>query len=150
MKTRYLLLLPFLAAAPLSAFAQSDGPAPSSSADPAPATRLSPYAMRLQHDLEQLDRKVRKRDTLLIERYSLVRQGCTYYVPAVITLDHPYVDGELSKYGVRVQSSFGSQVTALVSTRKYLKFIASGLAREIEVSAPLHTTTTPATTLRLN
>lgn len=138
MRISYLSIALLFASAPLSVFAQA--PAESTAVVQDSATRLSPYALRLRHDLEQLDRKVRKRDTLLIERYSLLRQGCTYYVPAVITLDHPYVDGELSKFGVRVQSVAGTRVTALVSTRKYLKFIASGQARAVEVSAPLHTT----------
>lgn len=124
MKTNRLILIAMLFIAPVSALAQSDD------------TYLSPMARTLKHDLEQLDRKVKAKDTALIHRYSLIKQCCTYYVPAFITLDHPYREGELNRYGVKVQSVSGHMVTALISTKKYRKLIDSKVAKAIEITPP--------------
>lgn len=124
MKINRLILIAMLFIAPVSALAQSDD------------TYLSPMARTLKHDLEQLDRKVKAKDTALIHRYSLIKQCCTYYVPAFITLDHPYREGELNRYGVNVQSVSGHMVTALISTKKYRKLIDSKVAKAIEITPP--------------
>lgn len=124
MKINRLILIAMLFIAPVSALAQSDD------------TYLSPMARTLKHDLEKLDRKVKAKDTALIHRYSLIKQCCTYYVPAFITLDHPYREGELNRYGVKVQSVSGHMVTALISTKKYRKLIDSKVAKAIEITPP--------------
>lgn len=124
MRINRLILVAMLFMAPVSALAQSE------------ETYLSPMARTLKHDLEQLDRKVKSKDTALIQRYSLVKQCCTYYVSAFITLDHPYREGELKRYGVKVQSVSGNMVTALISTKKYRKLIDSKVAKAIEITPP--------------
>jgi hypothetical protein len=113
------------------------GGKPAEAAAQSGGTYLSAYAAMLQADLDSLGRKVRSKDSVLIQRYSLVRQCCTWYVPAFLTLDHPYQDGELKDLGVRVQSVQGNMVTALISTRKYGKLIASGRVTSIEVTPPV-------------
>ena len=100
------------------------------------STRLSPYARHFQKDLDQLGRRVCAKDTLLIRQYSLIRKGCTYYVPAFLTFDHPYIEGELKKYDVKVQSVQGDIVTALLSTKKLKKLIDSNAVMYIEMNPP--------------
>ena len=126
MKKKLLTLVLALFAFSFSAFAQSTGG----------STRLSPYARHFQRDLEQLGHRVCAKDTLLIQQYSLVRKGCTYYVPAFLTFDHPYINGELKKYGVKVQSAQGNIVTALLSTKKLKKLIDSNAVMYIEINPP--------------
>ena len=127
MKKKLLVLALALFAFSFSTFAQTTGG----------STRLSPYARHFQRDLDQLGRRVCAKDTLLIQRYSLIRNGCTYYVPAFLTFDHPYMEGELKKYGVKVQSAQGNTVTALLSTKKLKKLIDSNAVMYIEINPPV-------------
>lgn len=126
MKKILLVLVLALFAFSFSSFAQSTGG----------STRLSPYAQHFQNDLVQLGRRVCAKDTLFIQRYALIRKGRTYYVPAFFTFDHPYVDGELKKYDVKVQSVQGNIVTALLSTKKLKKLIDSNAVMYIEINPP--------------
>lgn len=97
-------------------------------------TYLSPMAEMLQADLRKLDREVTAQDTELIERYSLRRRGNSYCIPAILTLDPPYADGELEQYGVLVQSVQDDMATVLLSTREYLRLIDSRTVKAIDIS----------------
>lgn len=97
-------------------------------------TSLSAMARMLQKDLTELGRAVTAADTTLIERYTLISLEDGYYVAAIISLDHTYANGELEKYGVKVQSAQGEILTALIQTGKYLELVESQTVKAIEIS----------------
>ena len=98
---------------------------------------LSPTASMLMADLQQLGRRVRKKDETLIKRYGLLRQGCRYYVQATIEPSEGCSDKAMKAYGIRTNSRSGNCMTALVPTHRYAAFVNAGLARRIDVSAPV-------------
>lgn len=102
-------------------------------------TYLSPMALSLRDDLEELGREVSPNDTELIERYSLKRRGDTYWVRAILTLNPPYADGELEQYGVLAQSLQDDRATVLLSTREYLRLIDYRALKAIEISTKIQT-----------
>lgn len=126
MKKKFLVIVFAIFAVSCCSFAQSTGG----------TTRLSPYARHFQRDLEQLGHRVCAKDTLFIQQYGLIRKGRTYYVPAFLNFDHPYKEGELKKYDVKVQSVQGNIVTALLSTKKLKKLIDSNAVMYIEINPP--------------
>lgn len=97
-------------------------------------THLSSYAQILQNELRNLDHEVKPGDADLIKRYSLIRQNDGYYVAAILTLSHPYVEGELGAYGVKVQSVQGDMLTALIPINRYFELISSRVVKVIEIS----------------
>lgn len=133
MKISYLLFFAMLFSASVCGCGSSKEPALKAIEQRQPC-HLSAMARMLENDLKKLDREVSPNDTALIERYSLKRRGDTYYVFAFLTLDPPYADGELEKYGVLLQSVQGETATALLSTRGYLRLIDSRSVKAIEIS----------------
>lgn len=105
---------------------------------PADGTHLSAYARLFGQELDAMEGKVSKCDTAFISRYSLVRHGRTYYVPAIITQRQPLTKRECRRYGVKIQSTSGERMaTALLSVRKYRRLVASNCLESIEITPPV-------------
>ena len=107
---------------------------------PAAETYLSAYARLFGQELDAMGGKVGKCDTAFIKRYSIERQHCIYYVPAIITQRQPLTKRECRRYGVKLQSSSGERMaTALLSVRKYRRLVTSNRLEAIDIA----TTVTP-------
>lgn len=104
--------------------------------DTVKTTYLSPAGAMLRHELEKLDRNVKKRDTDLIERFALQRIKCSYYVGAIIELSDGYSLDDLKKYKIKTNSSVGNKHTVLIPTKQLAAFIDSGMASTIDISFP--------------
>jgi len=109
----------------LSAAPQSDSTVP---------VGMSVAAMQLADQLQQLGRDVRKKDSDLISQFGLVKNGCRYYVTAILDLGEGFDPKTLKGFGVRLNSRTGNLATALIPTRKFIRFVKSGAVKYVDVS----------------